>query len=107
MSTLTYPNHPGAKVGGTSRDAANNMAEHAPTLRERCLDLIALQGDLTTDEAAELLNVSVLAVRPRFSELRALGKIEQTGERRTNASGMTANVWRIKPPMPTVQPDLL
>ena len=106
-AALTYPNHPGAKVGGTSQDAADAMAEHAPTLRERCLDLIASRGDLTTDEAAELLNVSVLAVRPRFSELRTMGKIEQTGDRRTNESGMTANVWRVKPTQPVIQPDLL
>jgi predicted ArsR family transcriptional regulator len=102
----TYPDHPGAKVAGTSQDAADAMAEHAPTLRERCLDLITRRGDLTTDEAAELLNVSVLAVRPRFSELRTMGKIEHTGARRTNESGMTANVWRAVPARPKVQAEL-
>lgn len=107
MSIATqYPQHPGYKVTGTSQDAADAMAEHAPTLRERCLELIARRGELTTDEAAEALGVSVLAVRPRFSELRTMGKIEQTGARRTNESGMTANVWRIKPSVPVVQPDL-
>lgn len=102
----TYPEHPGAKVAGTSQDAADNMAEIAPTLRDQVLRLVFLSGGITTDEAADRLNVSVLAVRPRFSELRTMGKIEQTGERRTNASGMTANVWRIKPEQPRVQPDL-
>jgi hypothetical protein len=29
-----------------------------------------------------------------------MGKIEQTGERRKNASGMSASVWRIKPTAP-------
>lgn len=102
---LTYPNHPGAKVGGTSQDAADAMAEYAPTLRERCWELIQRQ-EITTDEAADLLNVSVLAVRPRFSELRTLGRIEQTGARRTNASGMTASVWRVVPTRPKVQQEL-
>lgn len=107
MSELIYPQHPGAKVAGTSQAAAEAMAEHAPTLRERCLELLHGHTDLTTDEAADLLNVSVLAVRPRFSELRRMGKIVQTGERRTNASGLTANVWRVAPVYPVMQPELL
>jgi len=104
--STTYPEHPGAKVSGTSQDAADNMAEIAPTLRDQVLWLVFLSGGITTDEAADRLNVSVLSVRPRFSELRMMGKIEQTGERRTNTSGMTANVWRIKPEQPQVQEDL-
>ena len=102
----SYPEHPGAKVSGTSQDAAYAMAEHAPTWRERCLELIEQRGDLTTDEAAEILQVNILAVRPRFSELRTMGKIEHTGARRTNESGMTANVWRAVPARPKVQAEL-
>lgn len=90
----TYPEHPGAKVAGTSQAAANEMAETAPTLRAAVLALFYIYSELTTDEAAELLKESVLAVRPRFSELRQAGMIEPTGGRRTNQSGMTANVWR-------------
>jgi hypothetical protein len=41
------------------------------------------------------LNLSVLSVRPRVSELKRTGKIKQTGARRKNESGMTATVWRI------------
>jgi len=36
----------------------------------------------------------VPAVQPRFSELRALGSIVDTGERRQNDSGRNAIVWR-------------
>lgn len=36
----TYPEHPGAKVGGTSQDAADNMDEIAPTLRDQVLRLV-------------------------------------------------------------------
>lgn len=101
-----YPEHPGAKVGGASQDAADAMAEHAPSLRERVEFILGFEGPMTTDEMAARLNVSVLSVRPRFSELMKLGKIEQTGERRTNDSGMTANVWRIKPMQPRTQGEL-
>ena len=102
----TYPNHPGAKVAGTSQDAANEMREHAPTLREQVLTLFRnLDSRVTTDEAADFLNKSVLAIRPRFSELRAMGMIEPTGERRQNASGLFANVWRLR--RSAIQQELL
>jgi predicted ArsR family transcriptional regulator len=48
----------------------------------------------TADEIATELGESVLSVRPRVSELRALGEIEETGERRVNESGRRAIVWR-------------
>jgi predicted ArsR family transcriptional regulator len=48
----------------------------------------------TADELAKLLRRSPLSVRPRLSELKALGKVAATGERRRNESGMTATVWR-------------
>jgi len=48
----------------------------------------------TADEIANDLNLSVLSVRPRVSELKRTGKIKQTGARRKNESGMTATVWR-------------
>jgi DNA-binding Lrp family transcriptional regulator len=51
----------------------------------------------TADEIAKDLNLSVLSVRPRVSELKRLGKIKQTGARRKNESGMTATVWQIAP----------
>ena len=50
---------------------------------------------LTTDEAATRLKRYFLSVRPRFSELRALGLIEPSGERRGTASGCPAAVWRL------------
>ena len=33
--------------------------------------------------------------RPRVAELKAMGKITATGERRRNESGMSASVWRV------------
>jgi predicted ArsR family transcriptional regulator len=53
-------------------------------------------AQFTADEAASELGESILAIRPRLSELVALGKIEDSGLRRKNASGMTATVWRRK-----------
>lgn len=94
MNTLTYPNHPGAKVAGPSQDAADNMAEHAPTLRARVDGLFEAGEDLTADECAAALGEDILSVRPRVSELKRMGRIEDAGRRRCNKSGMTATAWK-------------
>lgn len=93
-----YPSKPGYKAAGTSQEAAERVESKAATLRMKCLRLledIAPYG-LTADELAERLGETVLSVRPRVSELLGLGLVMHTGERRKNASGMSASVWRCK-----------
>jgi len=89
-----YPAVPGYKRGGTSKAAADSMKEKAPTLRDEVMIALGLNGDCTADEVADLLCKSLLSVRPRFTELLALGKIADTGMTRHNASGKQATVWR-------------
>ena len=89
-----YPNTPGFKVSGTSRDAADANEPRAETLRQRVLRELQQGKTLTADEIAAALNESILSVRPRVTELRRMGEIAPTGERRANASGQTAMVWR-------------
>ena len=48
---------------------------------------------MTADEVAALLGETVLSIRPRVAELRKLGKIAATGDKRRNESGMLASVW--------------
>lgn len=91
--TPTYPAAPGAKAAGTSQEAAEAMRPRAHILRAKVL--ACLKGrSMTTDECASLLEESVLSIRPRFSELRALGLVTDTGDRRMNDSGRRAIVWR-------------
>jgi predicted ArsR family transcriptional regulator len=100
MSELIYPDAPGFKVSGPSEQAAEAMGGKAK-MRAAVLAQIALHaGGATADEIAKDLNLSVLSVRPRVSELNRNGEIEQTGARRKNESGMTATVWRIAPGAP-------
>lgn len=87
---------PGWKEPTTSRDAAKAIAPRATVLRGRCLEAFRSRGPMTADECAAVLGESVLAIRPRCSELRSEGLIEPTGERRANASGMRAAVWRAR-----------
>lgn len=94
----TYPQHPGYKVGGPSQEAAVKIAPKAKTLRDQVVEAFTYHQriGLTADELAGLLNSNVLSIRPRVSELFRLGIIEDTKTRRTNQSGSTVTVWRLK-----------
>jgi predicted ArsR family transcriptional regulator len=92
QSENRYPARPGYKTGDTSAQAAQKIAPKAETLREAVF-LILRKQCLTADEVAARLGESVLSIRPRLSELAAQNLIEWTGERRKNASGMSARVW--------------
>ena len=41
------------------------------------------------------LDVSLFAIRPRFTELRAMGRIERTSERRPSGNGHPQWVYRL------------
>jgi predicted ArsR family transcriptional regulator len=98
MSELIYPDAPGFKTAGPSEDAAKAISGKAARMRAMVLQKIAqCPAGATADEIAKDLNLSVLSIRPRVSELNRNGEIEQTGARRKNESGMTATVWRIRP----------
>lgn len=90
---MNYPETPGYKKTGTSKDAADSMREKAPSLRQKVLEVLFHQ-DLTADECAAEIGKSLLSVRPRLTELLRLGKIFDTGATRANESGKQATVWR-------------
>jgi hypothetical protein len=91
-----YPHHAGFKENSTSRENAERIETtgRAATLRERVRTYFALGGEATADELAGILQQPFRAVQPRVSELRNLGFIEPTGERRVGSGGGTAHVWR-------------
>jgi hypothetical protein len=91
-----YPEAPVHKALGASQESAIKVASRAETLRERVLARLGQFSDygLTADECAAYLDESILSIRPRFSELVAMGKIVSTGKRRANDSGHSAIVWR-------------
>lgn len=85
----------GFKGRDTSAAAASSIGSKARTLRRLVLDLIKdHKNGLTADECASHLNESVLAIRPRVSELSSYGLLVDTGGRRENASGKKAIVWK-------------
>jgi len=91
-----YPETPGYKENTTSKDVAMSIKENANSIRRKVLFVLKNKGTYgaTTDEVASLLNISILSVRPRFSELRKSGFIEDSKERRMNESKHKAIVWR-------------
>lgn len=88
-----YPQVPGSMPRDTSEAAAEAMRDRAETLRAKALDVIGNQP-ATADEVADQIGASILAVRPRVTELAKMGWIEDSGVRRKNASGRSAIVWR-------------
>lgn len=93
-----YPESPGYKATGTSQEAARTMVNKTDNLRARVLAAIKTSvTGLTADETAERLGETVLAIRPRLSELHTLKKIVDSKVRRTNKSGRRAAVWILTP----------
>lgn len=90
---FTYPHAPGAQDRDTSRAAAEDAAETAPTLRAKALTILQHSEGLTADQVAAKLGKSILSIRPRVAELARMGKVRDTGERRPNISGKQAIVW--------------
>lgn len=79
----------------TIREAKKRIDSRVEKLRALCLQ--ALQNfESTADEVADMLDESVLSIRPRISELAHKGLITDSGIRRTNESGSLATVWRAK-----------
>jgi hypothetical protein len=77
------------------RAAARTNVARTERLRALVVEALASAPcGLTADEIAAKLDASVLAVRPRVSELFHAGEIAKTGERRTNESGLRAYVWK-------------
>lgn len=97
MADQTYPNAPGYKRDGTSKEAAASVAARAKTIAREVYKSLMFEGPATADEIAIRLRMDRLSIRPRLTELQTRKLIEPTGDRRKNASGKSAMVWRIIP----------
>ncbi len=91
--TDRYPRHPGSKgMDGTSQDAADAITPTVAHLRHLALITLARLGTATVLEAVAAAGVARESLQPRFSELRRMGLVRATGERRRNPSGKAAAV---------------
>jgi hypothetical protein len=71
------------------------METKAERIRSAIVALLDLGPALTADMVAERLDLSILYVRPRVSELAKQQRIVPSGERGRNASGKLANKWTV------------
>lgn len=84
----------GYKAAGTSAEAARHIKPSVKIIRARITDYMRrFARPVSADDVAEGIGMSILSVRPRFSEMRTDGLIEQSGERGINASGRTCALW--------------
>jgi hypothetical protein len=81
--------------GTTSHAAAERIAPVAGTIREKVLACLRTGGPLTTDQIAARINHPYVSVQPRVSELKADGKVEDSGQRRIGQWGVANIVWKI------------
>ncbi len=91
---MIYPNIPHPGVTDTSREAAEHI--DAKTWMNRVLNAVR-ERPSTMSEVAEAYGVSVLTTRPRSSQLKALGFIQDSGLRRKNKYGRNEIVYEAVP----------
>ena len=96
----TYPDLPGFKGDAdTGPAAAADIAPHLGRLQSIVLSVVTDRGPLgaTPEEAGEVLDMARVSVQPRFSELKAKGKIVDSGMRRINPSSRKRAVVYVLP----------
>ena len=93
---LNYPIAAGYKKQNTSKNAAKDINKKLPYLRTKVLQIIKNKGSYgaTPEEVADLLNITILSVRPRFTELKISKDIIDSGVTRKNQFNKNIIVWR-------------
>lgn len=71
----------------------SDLKDFAATLREEAFRVLQ-RFPFSADEVADELGVSILAMRPRISELHKDGRIKPIGMTK-NVSGRPAKVWSV------------
>jgi predicted ArsR family transcriptional regulator len=89
-----YPSAPGYTEPTTSREAALAIAAKVTRLQDDIIALLRKHGNLTAHELACEMKMSKDITSPRLSELREMGRIVPSGQRRKNESGRSAIAWR-------------
>jgi len=93
-----YPNHPGAKGKGVTRETSEAAADAiAPSVCYLQGVVLRRLEELRAATVLETVATTVFpreSLQPRFSELRRMGMVEPTGQRRRNPSGKPAAVLR-------------
>lgn len=95
FESVKYPDIPGYRLRVTSIAAAKAVEPGLSESKKKILAVLA-SADMTADEVAAAFGRGILYVRPRIAELVRKGLIEDSSDRRPNASGKMAIVWRVR-----------
>lgn len=95
MIAVDYPGEPGHRGVDTSMEAAAVVAGVTGRVRRLVHEAIRIRGALgsTAEELATMLGMERTTVQPRTTELKLLGLIRDSGQRRANRNGKRAIVW--------------
>jgi hypothetical protein len=90
-----YGELPGHQGDDTGRAAAEKVKPTVEWVQERILEAADRAGrwGITADEVMKELDLKPNNVRPRFTELKILGKLRDSGNRRKNDDGNSVRVW--------------
>jgi predicted ArsR family transcriptional regulator len=93
---MPYTNHgTGFQRTDTSAAAAIEAEKTAPNLRDRVMSVLHDSADpISADEIAARLGKPYGSIRPRLTELRNSGKVEDSGQRGKTQWGKSCILWR-------------
>ena len=96
FGSTPYPHDvPGYKGPSTSREAAEKVSVDLGERQTRVLRAIRKIGPSTTDELSIHFDVAPNQISGRLTELKKMGYIKDTGERRRTRTGFNAKVLPI------------
>lgn len=97
MTDDRYPHVAGHRGLGGSVEASDLVTPKLPQLQGAVFGVVerADQRGVTGDEIANALGWDKYRVRPRTAELRKLGRIIDSRERRPSESGVASIVWKL------------
>ena len=78
-----------------SKEAADFNASSKLTLRQQVAELFDAYTYLTVEDVSSLLNRPDVSVRPRVTELKNLGYIQDSGERKMGQWGTSITLWEL------------
>ena len=84
----------GYQKSEASKDAANFNKKGKLTIREQVRSLFDHNNMLTVEDVSRLLNRAEISVKPRVTELKNEGFLEDSGVRRQGKWGTNITVWK-------------
>jgi hypothetical protein len=94
-----YPFAPGFKGDAdTGRDGARKFAPKCATRQAEALEALRALGEASAEQIAEHTGRHWYLTRPRLSELKAQGRVQDTGRRASTGMGGRTVIWRPSTP---------